>query len=108
MLIKYIKNKIGDFLEFNSENAKDYKQEYIKQLQIMQQLESIIRIILTPEAKERLSNIKLVNQELYFKVAQFLFQMYQAGQINNKIDDFQLKSILSRVQPKKEIKIVRK
>ena len=94
-------------MEENSENI-GIKEEYAKQLQMLQQLEDMLKMILTSEARQRLGNIKLVNQELYFKVSQFIFQMYQAGQIRDKIDDNQLKSILSRVQPRRDFKIVRK
>ena len=72
------------------------------------QLENILRISLTSEAKERLSNIKIVNPGLYAQISQFIYQLYSSGRINQKIDDFTLKDFLGRLTPKREFKITRK
>ena len=68
------------------------------------QLDSLLRSVLTPEAKSRLSNIKLVNKELYLKVAQSLLYLAKSGQLEGKIDDAQLKTLLEKVKgTKREI-----
>ena len=73
------------------------------------QLDSLLRSVLTPEAKSRLSNIKLVNKELYLKVAQSLLYLAKSGQLQGKIDDGQLKALLEKVKgTKREISIKRK
>ena len=74
----------------------------------MQQIEVMLRTIMDSDAKERLSNIKIVNSAMYYKVAKLIFQFYQSGQLEGRIDDNTLKVLLSRVQPKREIKITRK
>jgi DNA-binding TFAR19-related protein (PDSD5 family) len=64
-------------LESESDVASEseVKEQYMKQIEAMQQIEVILRQVLEPEAKERLSNIKVVNQEMYYKVAQFILQL---------------------------------
>lgn len=89
-------------------SESEVKEQYMKQIEAMQQIEVILRQVLEPEAKERLSNIKVVNQEMYYKVAQFILQLYQSGRIAGRIDDDALKQLLIRLQSKKEISITRK
>jgi programmed cell death protein 5 len=77
--------------------------------QMEAQLDSMLRSVLTPEAKARLSNIRLVNKELYLKVAQSLLYLAKSGQIQGKIDDAQLKALLEKARgQKREISIKRK
>jgi programmed cell death protein 5 len=96
-------------IENNEEGKVDnIKEQYLKQMEALKQIDLVLKQILTSEAKERLSNIRLVNQELYFKVAQYLIQLYQQGQIRGYVDDNMLKQIILLLQPKKEIKIRRK
>lgn len=80
-----------------------------KQLQAEMELDSLLRNILAPEAKQRLSNIRLVNQELYLTVAKSLLYLAKSGRLQGKISDAQLKQLLTKLQgEKKEIKIRRK
>lgn len=73
------------------------------------QLDSMLRSVLTPEAKARLANIRLVNKELYLKVAQSLLYLARAGQLPGKLDDDQLKSLLEKARgQKRDISIKRK
>lgn len=83
-------------------------QQQNKQLEIEAQLDDVARQILTPEAKARLGNVKLVNKKIYISAIQTLVYLYQAGEIQGKVDDAQLKKILEKIGMKKEIKIRRK
>jgi len=96
----------GEILDSPSDTLSN--EDYKKQIEAMQQIEVVLRQILLPEAKERLSNIKVVNTEMYYKIAQLLMQMYKSGQITERIDDDTLRDLLYRLQPKKEISIKRK
>ena len=72
------------------------------------QKEQILRKILTPEARMRLNNIKMVKPELSDSVEQFLIGMATQGKMPGQITDDQLKEILlSTQQPKREFKINR-
>jgi programmed cell death protein 5 len=72
------------------------------------QKEQILKQILTPEARLRLNNIKMVKPELSELVEQYLIGMATQGKIPGQINDEQLKQILlSTQQPKREFKINR-
>jgi len=73
------------------------------------QKKAILRAILEPEAKERLSRVKLAHPELAEAVENQLIYLAQSGKIQSRITDKILVEILKRVQPKKrETRIVRK
>ena len=91
------------------EKLKELQEKVNKQIQMELALDSALSQILTRKAKERLSNIKLVNKEKYMKVAQYLLYLYKLGKITTKIDDDTLKKLLLKLFPPKsrEIKIRR-
>lgn len=67
-----------------------------------------MRIILTPEARQRLANLRLVKPELVAAVEEMLIKLVQAGRLSTPITDDDLKAILERIIPKKrEIRIER-
>lgn len=79
-----------------------------KKLQIEAQKQAVLRMILTPEARQRLTNVKLVKPEFAEQLELQLIQSAQAGKIRQQITDEQLKEILTRIQsPKREMKIRR-
>ncbi len=78
-----------------------------QQTEVEAQVSGILRQTLTPEAKVRLSNVRLVNAELYAKVVQTLAYAHQQG-LAEKVDEKQLKGLLEKLNPKRETKIVRK
>ncbi|MBS7634863.1 DNA-binding protein [Candidatus Bathyarchaeota archaeon] len=70
--------------------------------------QAILRKILTPEARQRLTNLKMVKPEFASQLELQLIQIAQQGRISIPIDDEQLKEILRRLQmDKKEIRIRR-
>lgn len=72
------------------------------------QKEHILKQILTPEARMRLNNIKMVKRELSDLVEQYLIGMASQGKMRSKITDDQLKQILLSIQqPKRDFKINR-
>ena len=72
------------------------------------QKEQILKQILTPEARMRLNNIKMVKTELSDLVEQYLIGMATQGKIPGQINDDQLKQILLSIQqPKRDFKINR-
>ncbi|WP_290598046.1 MULTISPECIES: DNA-binding protein [unclassified Archaeoglobus] len=83
------------------------KEEMKRQYEM--QKKAILRAILEPEAKERLSRVKLAHPELAEAVENQLIYLAQSGRIQSKITDEMLVEILKRVQPKKrETRIIRK
>jgi len=72
------------------------------------QKEQILKQILTPEARMRLNNIKMVKPELSDLVEQYLIGMATQGKMSGQITDDQLKQILiSTQQPKRDFKFNR-
>ena len=73
------------------------------------QKETILKQILTSEARMRLNNIKMVKPELSGMVEQYLIGMASQGKIRSQLTDDQLKQILlSMQQPKRDFKINRR
>jgi len=83
-----------------------------KEAQVQQQLEgqkqALLRRILTPEARRRLTNLNMVKPEFTQQLELQLIQLAQAGRINLPITDEQLKELLVRLQSgKRDYKIRR-
>jgi len=72
------------------------------------QKQALIRRILTPKARQRLANLKMVRPEFASQLELQLIQIAQQGRIGLPITDEQLKEILSRLQrSRREIRIRR-
>lgn len=83
-----------------------------REVQTQQQLESqkqaLLRRILTPEARSRLTNLKIVKPEFTQQLELQLIQLAQQGRINIPITDDQLKELLVKLQSgKRDYKIRR-
>lgn len=72
------------------------------------QIEMFLYRILSPEARERLNNIRLVNFERYVKISEMLVKLAQSGKINQILTDTDLKEILMQINVKKDFNIIRK
>jgi len=71
-------------------------------------LKKILPQILDDKARERLNNIKIAKPELAMQMSTYLVQLFQSGQVKEKINEEQLISILNKLNEKKEITIKRK
>ena len=77
--------------------------------QIEAQKQSILRQIMSPEARDRLANVKLANPQLAASVENQLIRLYQSGRLNGPITDPMLREILQSMVPQhREIKIERR
>ncbi|MDR2623489.1 MAG: DNA-binding protein [Methanobrevibacter sp.] len=87
--------------------AAENQQKMQQELE-MQKKQAMIQI-LTPEARNRLNNLKLTKPDFVNQVELQLIQIVQSGTVKNKITDDQLKDLLKRVSgTKREINIRRK
>ncbi|ADT84073.1 MULTISPECIES: DNA-binding protein [Thermococcus] len=91
------KRKLMELQRRLAEQQKAQEEAARQQAELEAQIQAILRRILTPEARERLSRVKLVRPELAQQVELILVQLYQAGQIREKIDDAKLKKILAQI-----------
>ncbi|UCH70050.1 MAG: DNA-binding protein [Candidatus Bathyarchaeota archaeon] len=72
------------------------------------QKQAVLRRILTPESRQRLTNLKMVKPEFADQLELQLIQLAQQGRVNIPITDEQLKDILMKLQShRRDIKIRR-
>ena len=64
------------------------------------QKESILRKILTPEARARLSNIRMVKPEFAEQIEMQLIQLASSGRLKGQVTDEQLRELLVQLQGK--------
>ena len=77
--------------------------------EISAQKDMILKQLLTPEARLRLNNVRMVKPDLAGLVENYLIGMASQGKIRSQISDDQLKQILLSVQqPKRDFKIERR
>ena len=83
-----------------------------QQAQAQQNLESqkqaLLRKILTPEARSRLTNLNMVKPEFTQQLEIQLIQLAQAGRVKLPITDEQLKELLVRLQSGKRDYTIRR
>jgi len=76
-------------------------EEKQKERQISNQLKAITDKILTPEASERLNNIRFAMPEFAREIEILLVQLYQSGRIQRQITDEEFKEILLQLKSHK-------
>lgn len=84
-------------------------EQELKREEFEKQKKTILVRILTPQARERLGNIKAARPQVGESIENQLIMLAQSGRLENKINDKQLRELLSRILPKKrDIKIKRR
>ena len=93
--------------EYQRALAGEQRKAQVEQ-QVESQKQALLRAILTPEARQRLTNIKMVKPEFAEQLEMQLIQLAQAGKLRSPMTDAQLREILIRLQPqRRDIKIRR-
>lgn len=96
------------FTELQAAQQDAASQQAVRE-QVQAQRQTILRQILTPEARERLGRIELAYPELKESIENQLIALAQSGRVQRMIDDPTLRQILERVIPKRrDIKIERR
>lgn len=91
--------------ELQQQALEEQRREQLKS-EMDAQKTAILSQILTNEARQRLSNVKMVRPELAEAIEMQLIQLAQSGRLNSKITDEQLKKTLKQIsQRKREGKI---
>jgi len=81
--------------------------ERARQMEVQKQ--AMLRQILTPEARDRLSNVRVANPEMANMVEMQLIQLAQSGRLAGMISDAMLRDILMKIAPqRREITIERR
>jgi len=88
-------------LQKEEELQQSLEDQEAQQQEFEEQKKQILRSILTPKAKERLTNIKLSRPQIAEQIENQLIALAQSGRLNQKINDEQLRQLLARIIPKK-------
>ena len=96
----------------SQENGDAREEELRKRIAQMQkkqqygaQLGSILRKLLEQGSYERMMNVKISNEELFFKAGGAIIQAAQSGRIKEKVTEEQLKIMLGTLSHRHEPKI---
>ena len=94
-------------LELQRQMAEEKKSAEVQQ-QLEMQKQALLRSILTSEARQRLTNLKMVKPEFTAQLELQLIQLAQQGKLPIPLADEQLKQILIQLQGRRrETKIRR-
>ena len=107
-LDKLRKKKLQELQQQLSTQDALEEQEQQRQ-EFEEQKKQILRILLTSTARERLGRIKVARPEIAEAIENQIIILAQSGKLKNKINDEQLRMLLSKALPKKrDIKIRRR
>ncbi|MDR0471191.1 MAG: DNA-binding protein [Nitrososphaerota archaeon] len=87
--------------------SDDQRQAQAEQ-QIEQQKQALLAKILSPEARQRLNNLKMVKRDFAEQIEMQLIEMAQTGRLPIPLSDAQLKSILLQLQSRKRETTIRR
>ena len=94
-------------LALQQKTAEEQRKTQVQQ-QLELQKQALLKRILTPEARQRLANLKMVRPEFTDQLELQLIQLAQQGKLPIPLPDAQLKQILVQLQAhKRETKIRR-
>jgi programmed cell death protein 5 len=96
-LIELRKRKLSALQRRMTDEDKNAQAEQ----QMEQQKQTLLRSILTPEARQRLANLKMVRPEFIDQLELQLIQLAQQGKVQIPLGDEQLKKILIQLQGRK-------
>jgi len=102
------KKKLLELQQQQMRSQEAFEEEARKK-EFEEQKKVVLRQILTTEARERLGRIKVARPDVAENIENQLILFAQSGQLKNKINDEQLRELLSKLIPKKrDIKIRRR
>jgi programmed cell death protein 5 len=98
------RKKLSQYQQRASEEQRQAQAEK----EVDAQKEALLKQILSPEARQRLTNLKMVKREFTEQLELQIIQLAQMGKIPIPLSDGQLKQILIQLQSRKrDIKITR-
>ena len=98
--------------ENNPPNDVNVQEQKISEERFQKEKElknNLLRVYLTSEARQRLSNINLVKPDIAKNLENMLIQLVSSGKLDRRLNDDDLKKILNQIQgtPKREFKVRR-
>ncbi len=91
----------------NETQAKIKKElnKRLREMQIEQEKKNAVKKLMTPDAYERLMNVRVANYELYAQLLDLIIAMARNSRVTGQITEPQLRDLLSRLTFKPESKI---
>jgi programmed cell death protein 5 len=99
--LEELRKKRAQELQQQADSEETRKQQEAQQKQLEEQKKAILRSILTTDAKQRLSNIKLARPQVGEQIENQLIMLAKSGRLQQKITDAQLRELLRKLMPKK-------
>jgi programmed cell death protein 5 len=93
------KKKLRNLQQQQAFSQEDFEETQQKEFEDQKKL--VLRTILTDDARERLGRIKAARPEMAENLENQLIMLAQSGRLKNKINDEQLRELLSKLLPKK-------
>lgn len=93
--------------ELHRQMSEEQREARMQQ-QMEAQKENLLRTILSPEARQRLTNLKMVKPEFTEQLEAQLIQLAQQGKIPVPLPDAQLRQILIQLQSRKREPTIRR
>ena len=90
------------------QRMSDEQRQAKEESDIEAQKQALLSKILTPEARQRLNNLKMVKSEFTEQIELQLIQMAQTGKMPIPLSDTQLKQILIQLQSRKRETTIRR
>ncbi|HMK95545.1 MAG TPA: DNA-binding protein [Candidatus Limnocylindrales bacterium] len=90
------------------QRMSDEQRQAQEEAQLEAQKQALLSKILTPEARQRLNNLKMVKPEFADQIELQLIQMAQTGKLPIPLTDDQLKHILIQLQSRKREPTIRR
>lgn len=87
--------------------AREQREDQDQQ-QLEMQKQALLRNILSPDARQRLTNLKMVKPDFTDQLELQLIQLAQQGKIPIPLSDVQLKQILVQLQSRKRETTIRR
>ncbi len=96
-------------LELQAQQQQQAEQMRRAQQEAEERKQTLLRRILTPEARQRLTNIKMVKPDYAQQLEVQLIQVAQSGRVELPITDDMLKNMLAQIeaQQRRDIRIRR-
>lgn len=94
-------------LALRKQGAEEQRSTQVEQ-QLEEQKQALLRSILTPEARQRLTNLRIIKPEFTDQLELQLIQLAQTGKLSIPLADEQLKKILAQLQSRKRETAIRR
>lgn len=88
--------------------VSDEQRQAQAEAQLEAQKQALLSKILTPEARQRLNNLKMVKPEFTEQMEMQLIELAQTGKLPVPLSDAQLKQILIQLQSRKREPTIRR